>query len=245
MKERGDLLATGLVGLLLFFWLRFLFHADPRFPGSLVGSGLGIAGSLLMVVPLAYSMAKRLFGMRGSTLRPFLTLHIYAGIVGPILVLLHTGHKFDNPLGVLLTMMTLIVVLSGFVGRSLLQQTTRHLREKQEELARFQPVFDEVQQEMAVQAERTSPQRARRSLFLSAMLPWVIRDPELRTVARRGVQLTRAMAVLEVSVMLHEQMRRWFKWWMRFHLTLTTVLYLLLVAHVVVVTYYGLRWLPE
>lgn len=171
MKERGDLLATGLVGLLLFFWLRFLFHVDPRFPGSLVGSVLAMVGSLLMVVPLAYTMAKRLFGMRGSTLRAFLTLHIYAGIIGPILVLLHTGHKFDNPLGVLLTMMTLIVVLSGFVGRYLLQQTTRQLHEKQEELARFQPAFDAVQHEVAVQAERTGLQRAWRSLWLSAVFP--------------------------------------------------------------------------
>lgn len=232
MKERGDLLATGLVGLLLFFWLRFLFHVDPRFPGSLVGSVLAMVGSLLMVVPLAYTMAKRLFGMRGSTLRAFLTLHIYAGIIGPILVLLHTGHKFDNPLGVLLTMMTLIVVLSGFVGRYLLQQTTRQLHEKQEELARFQPAFDAVQHEVVVQAERTGLQRAWCRLWLSAVLPWAIRDPELRPVVRRGVQLARAMAVLEVSVRLHEQMRRWLKWWMRFHLTLTTVLYLLLVAHV-------------
>lgn len=244
MKARGDLLATGLVGLLLFFWLRFLFHVDPRFPGSLIGSALAIAGSLLMLVPLAYTMAKRLFGMRGGTLRPFLTLHIYAGMIGPILVMLHTGHKFDNPLGVLLTMMTLIVVLSGFVGRYLLQQATRQLHEKQAELAQFQPAFDSLQHAVAAQAEQVGLQRARRSLWLSTIAPWAIRDPDLRAVGRRSVQLARAMALLEVSVMLHEQIRRWFKWWMRFHLTLTAVLYLLLIAHVLVVTYYGLRWLP-
>ena len=244
MKERSDVLITGLVGLLLLFWLRFLVHVEPRFPGSLIGSALAMVGSLLMLVPLAYTLAKRLFRIRGRALRSFLTLHIYAGIIGPILVMLHTGHKFDNPLGVLLTMMTLIVVLSGFVGRYLLQQTTRQLRDKQAELARFQPAWDAAQHEMAVQIARMGLQYARRSLFCSALVPWAVRDPALRTVGQRGMQLARAMAMLEVSILLHAQVRRWFRWWLRVHLTLSTVLYVLLGAHVVIVTYYGLRWLP-
>lgn len=81
MRERGGLLAMILVVLLLLFWGRFLFHVDPRFPGSLIGSALAIVGSALMVVPLAYSVAKRLFRVRGSSLRTFLAIHIYAGLV--------------------------------------------------------------------------------------------------------------------------------------------------------------------
>lgn len=245
MRERDGILTTLLVVLLLFFWLRFLFHVEPRFPGSLAGSALAVVGSLLMLVPLAYTVGKRCFRIRGSALRPFLTLHIYAGLVGPILVVLHTGHKFDNPLGVLLTTMTLIVVLSGFVGRYLLRQTTRRLQEKQDDLAQFQPVFDTVRRELAEQAEQGGVQNVRRSVFLSGIFPWAVRDPLLRAIGRKGVQLAKAMAVLEVSLALHEQIRWWFRLWMRFHLTLTTVLYLLLATHIFVVSYYGLRWLPE
>jgi hypothetical protein len=91
VKERDGILATLLVVLLLLFWLRFLVHVDPHFPGSLVGSALAMVGSLLMLVPLAYTVGKRCFQMRGSALRTFLTLHIYAGLVGPILVVLQPG----------------------------------------------------------------------------------------------------------------------------------------------------------
>jgi hypothetical protein len=196
-------------------------------------------------MPLAYTVGKRCFRMRGSALRTFLTIHIYAGLVGPILVVLHTGHKFDNPLGVLLTAMTLSVVLSGFVGRYLLRQTTYRMQEKQDELARFQSVFDAVQNALGEQAEQVGMQTVRRGVFLSALLPWAVRNRQLRDTGRQGVQLARAMAVLEVSMALHKQIRRWFRVWMRFHLTLTTVLYLLLAMHVFVVFYYGLRWLPE
>jgi len=45
MRERGAILAWVLTFLLLFLWLRFLFHADPRFPGTLIGSALAICGA--------------------------------------------------------------------------------------------------------------------------------------------------------------------------------------------------------
>jgi hypothetical protein len=197
-----------------------------------------------MLVPLAYTVAKRLLGIRGSALRTFLTLHIYAGLIGPIFVVLHTGHKFDNPLGIMLTLMTLIVVLSGFVGRYLLQQTTHLLREKRTELAGFQPAFDAVRHEIVQQAEQIGLRKVRQSVFLRAVLPWAMRNHQFRGIGQKGVELAEAMAVIEVSILLHEKMRSGFRLWMRFHLGLTTILYLLLAAHIVIVAYYGLRWLP-
>ena len=53
-------------------------------------------------------------------MRTLLTVHIYTALCGSILVLLHTGHKFDSPLGMALTVMVLLVVLSGFIGRYLM-----------------------------------------------------------------------------------------------------------------------------
>jgi hypothetical protein len=42
--------------------------------------------------------------------------HIFLGLVGPFLVLLHTGWQFNGLAG-LATLLTLIIVASGFVGR--------------------------------------------------------------------------------------------------------------------------------
>lgn len=245
MRERGGLLAWALTLLLLFFWLRFLFHADSRFPGSLLGSALAIGGAGLMLVPLVYTLAKRLFGLRGQSLRSFLAVHIYAGLIGAILAVMHTGHKFENPLGVLLTAMMLIVVLSGFVGRYLLQQCSRQLSDKRRERGTLEPAFASARGDVAALAEAAGYRSTGRAVWLARLCPWAIRDRGLREAIGRAGNIVDAMAALDTSVALHEQMQRWFRRWMRFHLTLTTAFYLLLAAHVVVVSYYGLRWLPE
>ena len=59
MKERERIVVTGVLAVLLFAWLGFLVHRSPRFAGSGVGAAFGIAGALLMLVPLAYPIVKR------------------------------------------------------------------------------------------------------------------------------------------------------------------------------------------
>ena len=58
-REREGLIVTGVVCVLLLTWLGFLVHRSPRFPGSGVGAAFGIAGALLLIVPLSYPMVKR------------------------------------------------------------------------------------------------------------------------------------------------------------------------------------------
>lgn len=245
MTERRGVLAWMLILLLLFLWLRFLFHVDPRFPGGLVGSALGVAGATLMLVPLAYSVAKRMFRIRGNPLRTFLAIHIYAGLTGALLALIHTGHKFDNPVGLLLTAMMLVVVLSGFVGRYLLQQTARQLADKRRDLTAFGPGFEAARQRLMTSAATAGEGAPRRALILRSLAAWLVRDRDLRAAAGEAIAVADAMAALEASVQLHERMLRWLRLWMRVHLALTTVFYAALAAHVVIVTYYGLRWWPR
>ena len=108
-------IVSGLVGLLLVLWLGFLVHVDPRWPGSLIGSAIGIAAALLMQAPFLYLMIKRIGPLRRMVTRRvpmgrLLAWHIYGGIVGPILALIHSGHKFDSALGVALVTVMLIEV---------------------------------------------------------------------------------------------------------------------------------------
>ena len=122
MKEREKIIASGLTTLMLVLWLGFAFHQSPRFAGTAIGGLLAVSGSLLMLFPLAYMIIKRVKRLKKWTtqfvsMRTLLSWHIYAGIVGPILVLLHTGHKFNSLLGISLTTLTIIVVISGFIGR--------------------------------------------------------------------------------------------------------------------------------
>jgi len=95
MKEREGIVVTGVLTVLLLAWLGFLVHRSPRFPGSGVGAGFGIAGAVLMLVPLAYPIAKRSPFLHARitahvSMQSLLTLHASAGIFGPLLaVILH------------------------------------------------------------------------------------------------------------------------------------------------------------
>jgi hypothetical protein len=86
-------------------------------PAGLVGHGLGILGGLLMLVAqTAYTWRKRPERNGPGPTRLWLQIHVVAGLVGPYLVLLHTAFRFRGLAGVF-TLLMLVVVLSGCVGR--------------------------------------------------------------------------------------------------------------------------------
>ena len=74
-------------------------HDDFRAmrPAGRVGHGLGILGSVMLVTLLVYSLRKRLkFMQRWGDLSVWLRYHIFMGVVGPILITLHTSFKVDG-----------------------------------------------------------------------------------------------------------------------------------------------------
>jgi hypothetical protein len=81
------------------------------------GHSLGILGFMLMVMTeTLYSFRKRRRSARWGRMSAWLQFHIFTGLVGPYLVLLHTSWKFNGLAGVVM-LMTGLVVASGFVGR--------------------------------------------------------------------------------------------------------------------------------
>lgn len=85
--------------------------------GGLVGHGLGVVGFVLMVVAeTAYSWRKRPSCTGPGPLARWLQVHVFVGLVGPYLVLLHTAFRFRGLAGVL-SLLTLVVVAGGVAGR--------------------------------------------------------------------------------------------------------------------------------
>lgn len=81
------------------------------------GHGLGILGFLLMLsTETLYSLRKRARGKAIGRMSTWLQIHIFTGLVGPFMVLLHSSWKFNGLAGVLM-LMTVIIVISGLVGR--------------------------------------------------------------------------------------------------------------------------------
>ena len=93
-----------------------VFKSIPGASGFF-GHTLGIFGFMLMLMTeTLYSLRKRSRSARWGRVSEWLNFHIFTGITGPYLVLLHTSWKFNGLAG-LLTLLTLIVVASGFIGR--------------------------------------------------------------------------------------------------------------------------------
>ncbi|MCP4517568.1 MAG: hypothetical protein GY824_20370, partial [Delftia sp.] len=115
MERNRELSAAFIVVFLLTAF--YLALATPR-PGSLAGHDIGIAGFVLMLATeTLYSLRKHSRRMaRWGRMQTWLSVHIFMGIVGPYMVLLHTGWQFAGLAGVT-TLLTAVVVGSGFVGR--------------------------------------------------------------------------------------------------------------------------------
>ena len=122
MKDRERIIVSSILTVLVFAWLGFLLHGSPRFAGSGLGAVFGISGAVLMLVPLAYVVAKRIPFLKKPLIKrvsvqTWLSVHIYTGIFGALLALIHTGHKYNSPLGIALTATMLLVVVTGIVDR--------------------------------------------------------------------------------------------------------------------------------
>lgn len=252
MRERERLVVGGLVVLMLLLWLGFLVHRSPRFPGSFEGSLLGIGAALLMGVPLAYVVVKRIRPLRRRatakvSMRTLLAWHIYAGILAPILALLHTGHRFESPLGVALIASMLIVAVSGFVGRYLLRMIGEESKERRTMRDALRKEYDHVAdlvrgsaEQAAIVSPLTGPIRGwlGRLLFDRASQPGLASSPALR-----ALRIADTLADVEYAVHTQETFKRWFSRWLRVHIVLTFALYALLTAHVAAELSLGLRWL--
>lgn len=96
-----------------------IFLLTQRIPPAyeFFGHTLGVFGFILMLMTeTLYSLRKRSRLARWGRMADWLQFHIFTGIVGPFMVLLHTSSKFNGLAGVT-TALTIIIVVSGFIGR--------------------------------------------------------------------------------------------------------------------------------
>lgn len=234
MSETERLTVGAFLTVLLFLASAFLLHASPRFAGSLAGGVLGISAALLMVSLLIHPLAKHSAWLkpritRLTPTRALLTFHAYAGVLGALLGILHTGHKYQSPLGVALVITMLTAVVTGFVGRYYLPQVSTELREQQSRLATLRSAYDRATRALAGRQAQ-----AEGSLSLGGtVLPGV---PVL--------QLVDGIADLEYAIGSREAVKRIFTRWIVAHVVAAILMYLLLALHVAGEIYYGLRWLP-
>ncbi len=247
MNNRERFIVVSAFIVLVFAWLGFLLHVSPRFAGSGMGAVFGISGAVLMLIPLAYVLVKRIPFLKGRiteyvSLQTWLSIHIYTGIVGALLALVHTGHKYVSPLGVALTATMLLVVVSGIVLRYLTPFVNLDMKEK---LLLLQTARGDLDHAWGVLEQsaggRKSPPTETSLLTGLAALGL---SPASDNSAGRVTILAEGVADLEYSIRTHELLKRWFSGTLTIHIVVSVAFYALLATHIASGIYFGLRWLP-
>lgn len=246
MKEREPLIVGGLVVFLLVLWLGFPLHESDRFAGSFWGGVFAISGSALMLVAMGYSVVKRIEPIKHwvtqhVSMRTLLAWHVYIGVLGPILVLIHTGHKFESVLGIALTAMVLIVVVSGFVVRYLMSKINREIKEKWAMLKEARAQYDLALEELRVHPEEVPSAWSFRGVLARLLLGTDDTNAQL-PVGIRAIRMAESVADLEYAVRTHRAFKRAFSKWIKLHIAASMMLFVLLGLHIWASIYFGLRW---
>ncbi|MCF8150537.1 MAG: hypothetical protein K9K30_03295 [Burkholderiaceae bacterium] len=96
-----------------------------------VGRYLGIPGTILIIGSLIYSARKRKMITVGNP-KTLLTLHEIGTWLGSLMVLIHAGIHFNAILPWLATVAMGVNVISGMVGKMLLDRSRRHVQGQRE-----------------------------------------------------------------------------------------------------------------
>jgi hypothetical protein len=186
--------------------------------GDVVGHTLGIIGlAMMLLTETLYSLRKRAMRRPWGTMRSWLRLHIWTGIVGPYLVVLHSAWTFNGLAGAL-TVMTVVVVASGFVGRFIYTAVPRTADGVVVEAQELQVLLDAARQDV----EGASP----------GATPSPRSDQGRKAAARRLRELERQMAALRWA-------RRTLATWHAIHIPLGMALFVMAFAHIGGAMYYA------
>jgi hypothetical protein len=185
---------------------------SPPPASGLLGHGLGVLGFVLMLMTQTlYSFRKRSTRARWGSMAVWLKFHMFTGLVGAYLVLLHPAMKFTGLAGVV-ALMTVVVVASGLVGRYLYTAVPRTVEGAEFEMTELEAQIAQGQLVLMVAGDRGRP-------------------PELQALAGRRRVLRRQMDALAAA-------RRGLATWRAVHIPLTVALFLLAFVHGIGALYY-------
>ncbi len=195
---------------------------------GLVGHGLGVLGALIMLAgTFGYSWRKRPGRVGPGSMAQWLRAHVVAGLVGPYLVLLHTGFVYRGLAGVTFGLMV-GVVLSGVVGRFVYAAVpkldlARLRRERQALLREAEPL------EPAYATSAAAPPSPALAAVATARLI------ERRALASVAGEKERMLAAAERAA----GARRLLAGWWLLHVPLALAVFALALMHALAALYYA------
>jgi hypothetical protein len=225
---------------------------------STTGYSLGITGFLLMLATeTLYSLRKRVRNFHRGRMSTWLKIHIVTGLVGPCLVLLHSGGHFHG-LAAVLAALTVVIVASGFIGRYIYTAVPRTIdgaevavRELEEQIAEADRELQAEGIDLSGTETRTIPAHVPRrgwALVLGrGVRRWLLRRRlrrALRPLKEAGVPTRRLERLLlrrydvQVQIASLALARQLLALWHVLHIPLGAAVFTLAFIHIVAALYY-------
>jgi hypothetical protein len=234
--------------------------------GGYVGHKLGVAGSSMMILMLLYSVRKRVAALRRlGPLSRWLDVHIFLGVFGPLLVVLHSGFKVHGLVALSFWSMV-VVALSGVLGRYLYLQIPRTRAGETLALAEIEKHDRELTERLRkgfglddARLERLDALVAvpERSGLASGFARMVVGQLRLRAALAEFAHSCRSVpkplyrdfervvqqkALVRRRILLWDRAHELFHYWHVMHKPFALVMYLFMVVHVAVAVMTGYAW---
>lgn len=248
------------------------FHPEHQTlkPSGFLGHGLGIIGSLMMLVGVStYMLRKRISKFsRIGILKYWLEFHIFLCTLGPIFVLYHTSFKFGGLVAISFWSMV-AVVLSGVIGRYIYLQIPRTIEGREMNLSEINHIKDELNKklvtvysidEQALQeilnAVKKRPDRSGDSMVKRSIEKFNFERRTMREVKtiltqnkvsgkgyKEVVKLIKDEIILNRKIDRLISMQNLFRYWHVAHLPFALLMLIIMLIHVGVAYAFGAHWI--
>jgi len=239
-------------------------------PTGLIGHGMGIAGSTLMVIGVFGYMARKRYRIfsRIGVLKYWLEFHIFLCTLGPILILYHTTFKFGGLVAISFWSMV-AVMASGIIGRFIYLQIPRSIQGRELSLSDLSGIENDLYAKMKDQYNVDYKIIAEINIALSNSEPkeninFILRifnqfrferklmkqiRKELKSQQlvksdyRKVVQIFKSKIILNRRIAWLSTMQNYLKYWHVAHLPFALIMLVIMIIHISVALVFGYKWI--
>ena len=235
-----------LISIIILTYIGFTYYNKPieeRFfdpnyallkPSGLVGHGLGIIGSALIVFGLfSYMIRKRIkMFVHFGSLKYWLEFHIFLCTLGSVFVVFHTTFKFGGIVSIGFWSMV-IVWTSGVIGRYIYLQIPHTIEGRELSLREVQDYKTELDSKLMnkYQIDISELKNSNYSTKKLKILSKNITPLEYKKIK----QLMNDQKKISIRIERLDQMQNLFKYWHVAHLPFAIILLIILMIHIVIV----------
>lgn len=250
---------------------RFFHEQNDLFkPSGLIGHGLGIIGSSMMIIGVFGYMARKRFRRfsRIGVLKYWLEFHIFLCSLGPVLVLYHTAFKFGGIVAISFWSM-IAVIISGVIGRFIYLQIPRTIEGREMSLNELNSLkvnsYTELQNQFDLDSNiiellnnsfNIDPGLFKGSFlskvyqrikFENQLIKKIKAELKSRKISKKGlrriVKIVRGEIILNRRIAWLSTMQDYLRYWHVAHLPFALIMLVIMIIHVVVVVLFGYKWI--